>query len=126
MHPNQINTKKMNTMNTNKTAVETLNVNDYYFNYYGAVLDIKPMSKVYILFTNGAGYGSGSDYEGYSNYDLYQPIKPLYKEMVKVGTASVSHNGYEVSSKIEFFGKSPIKMDIDIENVFCKIFKRNV
>jgi hypothetical protein len=108
-------------MKTNETL--TLNVTDYYVNYYGQRLDIKPMTKVYALFTNGGGYGSGSNYDGYSKYDLY---KFLVKELVKVGTASVWYNGQNIDTKIELDGQEPINLSgIDLDAMVLKIFKRD-
>jgi hypothetical protein len=113
-------------MKTNETLVETLNTADYYVNYYGQRLDIKPMTKVYALFTNGGGYGSGSNYDGYSKYDLYKPVNFLVKELVKVGTASVWYNGYDIDTKIELDGQEPINLSgIDLDAMFLKIFKRD-
>ncbi len=113
-------------MNTNETLVETLKTADYYVNYYGQKLDIKPMSKIYALFTDGGGYGSGSNYDGYSKYDLYKPVGFLVKELVKVGTASVWYSGYEIDTKIELDGHEPINLSgIDLEAMFLKIFKRD-
>ena len=43
-----------------KTTETTIATSDYYVNYYGQRLDIKPMRKIYGLFINGGGYGSGS------------------------------------------------------------------
>ena len=113
-------------MNTTEILVETLKTADYYVNYYGQKLDIKPMGNIYALFTNGGGYGSGSNYDGYSKYDLYKPIGVLYKEMVKVGTASVWYCGYELDTKIELDGQQTINLSgIDLCSVFSKIFKRD-
>lgn len=113
-------------MNTNETLVKTLKTADYYVNYYGQRLDIKPMNKVYALFTDGGGYGSGSDYDGYAKYDLYKPIGVLVKELVKVGTASVWYCGYQVDTKIELDGQEPINLSgIDLDAMFLKIFKRD-
>ena len=112
-------------MKTAETTIATLKTADYYVNYYGQRLDIKPMTMIYALFINGGGYGSGSYYEGHSKYDLYKPIGVLYKEMVKVGTASVWYCGHEVDTKIELDGQQTINLSgIDLSSVFSIIFKR--
>jgi hypothetical protein len=111
-------------MKTIETTIATLKTADYYINYYGQTLDIKPMTKIFALFTNGGGYGGGSHYYGESNYDLYKTVKPLYDTMVKVGTATTWYDGGKLSCRIILDGQEHVTMDVSIDNIMSIIFKR--
>ena len=112
---------------TQEIPTETLKAADYYINYYGRVIDIKNTKKILCLFTGGSAFGDGgADRTWSSRYDLYVPNKQDFgKTLVKIGTASESGNGYDVTSKFTINGVTHQFDGMGAEEFFNTIFKRS-
>lgn len=96
---------------------------DYYFNYCGQVIDIRPYSKdVFILFKSGGGFGDGgADRTGWSTYDLLHVDSG---NLVKVGEGSESGNGYTKKCQFTIGDTTHHIEGLFLDQIFKKIFKR--
>jgi hypothetical protein len=112
-----------------ETKTEVLLAKDYYVNYYGQMIDIKPSSNLLVLFISGSGYGDQSYWCSFTNtYKVYRVKQRTHgdkTELEEVGQL----NGWNGTDGCGFKGvilEQEVGMTgVTCDNAFMHIFKRD-